>query len=143
MQSNNIRPRRQLLPRREVSSSSTKSVDPSSDMKEAHDDILASHRLQGCISQPKNTVSVVRETPEDALVTPPSDWNSTVNIHEQDFRSMNAHGDQIRSFEGYQSNTLESTVARNVDIPLVEGQKKVHYAIDCNSRSQGNTKILK
>lgn len=114
------------------------------DMKKAHDDILASHRLQGCISQPKNTASVVREIHEDESVTPPSDWNSTVNTHEQDFRSMNAQRDQIRSFEGCQSNiTLESTVARSVDIPLVEGQKKVHYAADYNSRSQGNTKILK
>ncbi|XP_019180032.1 PREDICTED: MAP kinase kinase MKK1/SSP32 isoform X2 [Ipomoea nil] len=138
IQSNNIRPRRQLLPRREVSNSSTKSVDPMCDMKKAHDDILASHRLQGCISQPKNTASVVRETHEDELVTPPSGWNSTVNTHEQDFRSMNAQRDQIRSFEGCQSNiTLESTVARSVDIPLVEGQKKVHYATDYNSRSQG------
>nr|GMD81904.1 serine/threonine-protein kinase mph1 isoform X1 [Ipomoea batatas] len=138
IQSNNIRPRRQLLPRREVSNSSTKSVDPMCDMKKAHDDILASHRLQGCISQPKNIASVVRETHEDESVTPPSDWNSTVNTHEQDFRSMNAQRDQIRSFEGCQSNiTLESTVARSVDIPLVEGQKKVHYAADYNSRSQG------
>ncbi|XP_031099171.1 serine/threonine-protein kinase MPS1 isoform X2 [Ipomoea triloba] len=138
IQSNNIRPRRQLLPRREVSNSSTKSVDPMCDMKKAHDDILASHRLQGCISQPKNTASVVREIHEDESVTPPSDWNSTVNTHEQDFRSMNAQRDQIRSFEGCQSNiTLESTVARSEDIPLVEGQKKVHYAADYNSRSQG------
>ncbi|VFQ86377.1 unnamed protein product [Cuscuta campestris] len=138
VQSNNLRPRREQVPRREVSRSSITSVGSTCDMQKGHVDILVSHNLQGCISQTQNTVSVVRESQEDASVTPRSDWNSTLSTNEQDFRPLNARGDQVGSTEGHQSNiTFESAVASNPDVPLAEGKKKVHYATDYNPRSQG------
>ncbi|VFQ66017.1 unnamed protein product [Cuscuta campestris] len=138
VQSNNLRPRREQVPRREVSRSSITSVGSTCDMQKGHVDILVSHNLQGCISQTQNTVSVVRESQEDASVTPRSDWNSTLSTNEQDFRPLNARGDQVGSTEGHQSNiTFESAVVSNPDVPLAEGKKKVHYATDYNPRSQG------
>ncbi|KAK4359049.1 hypothetical protein RND71_021278 [Anisodus tanguticus] len=137
MQSNSIMPRRLVAPLRQASRGSTLNTDCTLEAKKTQDEISLSHRLMECISQPKNTASDTVEAQEDASM-PPSEYGSTVDAHEENYNSFNSLRDQPRSFTGHRSNiTTASLVTECEQVLLAEGKKKVHFAADSTSRSQG------
>ncbi|XP_075088967.1 serine/threonine-protein kinase MPS1-like isoform X3 [Nicotiana tabacum] len=140
MQSNVLMPRRSVAPQRGASKGSTLNTDCALDTKKTQDEISLSHRLMECISQPKNIGSVTVEAQEDAML--PSEYGSTVDAHEENYNSFNSLRDQPRSFTGRRSNiTAASSVTECEHILLAEGQKRVHFAAESTSKSQGSDKM--
>lgn len=138
MQSNGIMPRRLVAPLRQASRGSTVNTDCTVEAKKTQDEIPLSHRLMECISQPKNISSDTVEAQEDASM-PPSEYGSTVDAHEENYNSFNSLRDQPRSFTGHRSNITSASLGTDCEhVLLAEGQKKVHFAADSTSRSQGN-----
>lgn len=106
--------------------------------KKTQDEIPLSHRLMECLSQPKSIGSDTVEAQEDASM-PPSEYGSTVDAHEENYNSFNSLRDQPRSFTGHRSNITSASLGTESEhVLLAEGQKKVHFAVDSTSRSQGN-----
>ncbi|XP_060198090.1 serine/threonine-protein kinase MPS1 isoform X1 [Lycium barbarum] len=137
MKSNSIMPRRLVAPLRQASRGSTLNTDCTLEAKKTQDETPLSHRLMDCISQPKNIGSATVEAQEDASMQP-SEYGSTVDAHEENYNSFNSLKDQPRSFTGHRSNiTSASLVTECEQVLLAEGQKKVHFAADSTSRSQG------
>ncbi|XP_006351871.1 serine/threonine-protein kinase mph1 isoform X2 [Solanum tuberosum] len=136
MQSNGIMPRRSVAPVRQASRGSTVNTDCTVEAKKTQDEIPLSHRLMECISQPKNIGSDTVEAQEDASM-PPSEYGSTVDVHEENYNSFNSLRDQPRSFTGHRSNITSASLGTECEhVLLAEGQKKVHFAADSTSRSQ-------
>lgn len=139
MQSNNIKPRRMLVPQRGTSKSLTFDVDRTSNAKKTQEDYSLSQRLKDCGQESKNLASGTGETPEDASITPPSEWGSTVNTHEGSFKPFENHNDQLRSFTADGNNaTTALDILEPEHVLLAEGQKKVHFARQSDSRFYGN-----
>ncbi|WMV54106.1 hypothetical protein MTR67_047491 [Solanum verrucosum] len=137
MQSNGIMPRRSVAPVRQASRGSTVNTDCTVEAKKTQDEIPLSHRLMECISQPKNICSDTVEAQEDASM-PPSEYGSTVDMHEENYNSFNSLRDQPKSFTGHRSNITSASLGTDCEhVLLAEGQKKVHFAADSTSRSQG------
>ncbi|TMW86942.1 hypothetical protein EJD97_020674 [Solanum chilense] len=136
MQSNGIMPRRSVAPVRQASRGSTVNTDCTVEAKKTQDEIPLSHRLMECISQPKNIGSDTVEAQEDAYM-PPSEYGSTVDVHEENYNSFNSLRDQPRSFTGHRSNITSASLGTECEhVLLAEGPKKVHFAADSTSRSQ-------
>lgn len=130
-----------MAPQRGASKGSTLNTDCALDTKKTQDEISLSHRLMECISQPKNIGSVTVEAQEDAML--PSEYGSTVDAHEENYNSFNSLRDQPRSFTGRRSNiTAASSVTECEHILLAEGQKRVHFAAESTSKSQGSDSML-
>lgn len=109
------------------------------DTKKTEGEGLISQRLRGCISESKTTVSFVGETPDFASITTPSEWGSTVNMHDESSKMFNGHCEQPKSFAGCRNNNLvASSIVESEPVPLFEGPKKVHFSTGTDARFQGN-----
>ncbi|KAL2467512.1 putative protein kinase 1 [Forsythia ovata] len=137
-QSNSVRPRRLMVPQRGTSKESNLNPHPVFDAKKSNEEISPSHRLMDTTSQSKKVVSVSGDTQEDAPISPPSEWGSTINTHEGNFKPCNDHGDQHQPFPGSRSNnTVAPLVIEPEHVPLSEVQKKVRFASENYARTQG------
>ncbi|XP_022880184.1 protein kinase 3-like isoform X2 [Olea europaea var. sylvestris] len=137
LQSNSIRPRRLAVPQRVTSKESDLNPHPTFDAKKSNEEILLSHRLMGSKSQSKKVVSVAVDAQEVAAVSPPSEWGSTINTHEENFKPSNVHGDQSQPFTGSRSNdAVASLVIEPEHVQLSEVQKKVHFASESYAIAQ-------
>lgn len=130
MQSNNIKPRRMLVPQRGTPKDSVLYMDPKLSMKKSQEDSSLHQRLKDCVALSTNVASGAVETPEDASITPPSEWGFAVNTHEGSFKPLDSHNDQNREA------ALDMLEMENALFP--GGQKKVHFAAQNDSRFQGN-----
>ncbi|KAK4391130.1 Serine/threonine-protein kinase MPS1 [Sesamum angolense] len=137
MQSNGIRPRRMLVPQQETSKESNMKPHSAIAAKKSKEDVLQGHRLMSSIRESKTTVSVTGDNQEDASITPPSEWGTTVNAHEENFKPCNDQRDQpglsIRS--GINDAVASSGV--KPEKVLAEVRRKVHFSTERIATSQG------
>ncbi|KAG8389715.1 hypothetical protein BUALT_Bualt01G0007500 [Buddleja alternifolia] len=133
--SNGIRPRRCLVPQRETLKDSTTKPHSTLDAKSSKEDIPQGHISRVSISHSKNVVSATGEKQEDASITPPSEWGSTISTLEENFKTFNAQRDQTGpSARSGSNHTVASSAVENVEV-----KKKVHFATENNATSRENT----
>lgn len=136
MQSNSIMPRRTLVPRRETSTVSTSNVVPTRDAKKSED--AGPSRNQGntgkqFVVETRNKISVLRETEEDALITPPS---ISGTITSEDLYDVQR---QSKPIAGYKNmDGLSFSLVESQHVPVVDTQKKVQLLLGKHAGSQGN-----
>ncbi|KAL3641314.1 hypothetical protein CASFOL_016282 [Castilleja foliolosa] len=124
MQSNGIKPRRFLVSQQEKAKESNPKPESSNDAKKSKDDIMQSRRVRRSVPQPK----ISGDNHEDASITPPSEWGTTVNTLEENPELVHTHinkpGLSIRS-------EINDAVASAVAEPgneVAEVQRKVHFS---------------
>ncbi|KAF5809489.1 putative mitogen-activated protein kinase kinase TTK family [Helianthus annuus] len=130
----------QLKPRRlVVRGEPAKSSDPvihSKTRDESHN-VLLGERVQDSILRTKNMRPSSSVDHEDASITPPTILGETND--EGNFVSINADRGQHHSGIGCtSSNTFASSVVEHAHGPLVDGPKKVQFALQKNARSHGS-----
>ncbi|XP_048226874.1 serine/threonine-protein kinase MPS1 isoform X2 [Ricinus communis] len=140
MQTNSLMPRRILVPQRDTSQTSAASSDVYP--KKFHDVINPSSQVQSrkdsssTIMHTKNPViAVVRETPEDASITPPP--ISATTITKTFGESFNVQRDQSKSaIECKENNPIPASFS-HVESQHVDSKRKVQFSIANNATSQG------
>ncbi|KAA8538547.1 hypothetical protein F0562_028155 [Nyssa sinensis] len=138
MQSNNIRPRRILVPRRETSKTSASKVGSTVDTKKTQDEISLSQKVRDSTVQANNMVSVVGETQEDASITLPSISGTIINTYEESYKPYDVQRDQPRPTIGCKNNDIiSSSLVEPRQLPSVDIQKKVQFSLGNIARSQG------
>ncbi|KAL6525151.1 hypothetical protein OROMI_030744 [Orobanche minor] len=133
LQSNGIRPKRFLVPQQETSKESNLKPHAANDVKKSKDDILQDRRLRGPIRQSK----ISGGNHEDSSITPPSDWGTSVNTHEEYPKPLPTQrtqpGHSIRS-------GINDAVATSCVEPgnaVAEVQRKVHFSHENIAISRG------
>ncbi|KAK9270168.1 hypothetical protein L1049_025744 [Liquidambar formosana] len=140
MQSNNIKPRRMLVPQRETSKSTPSNLGLTLDTKKTQDVVSLSegHAVKDLIVGMKNSVSVVRETQEDPLITPPSISGTITNTYDESFDPFNVQSDQPKpSTSCKNDNAVCLSQVESQHVPVVDNQKKVQFSLDNNASSHG------
>ncbi|KAI8015761.1 Serine/threonine-protein kinase MPS1 [Camellia lanceoleosa] len=137
MQSNNLRPRRLLVPQRETSKITTSNPGPPLDLTKTQDEVFGSQglRVRDYNSQAVNTVPVVNENQVDSSITPPSMTGTVTNTYEESIKPFDVKRDQRRSFVDYKSNDIDaSSLVEPQHVPLVDSQKKIQFSLANNGR---------
>ncbi|KAL0351439.1 UNVERIFIED_CONTAM: Serine/threonine-protein kinase MPS1 [Sesamum calycinum] len=137
MQSNGIRPRRMLVPQQETSKESNMKPHSAIAAKKSKEDVLQGHRLMSSIRESKTTVSVTGDNQEDASITPPSEWGTTVNAHEENFKPCNDQRDQPGLSIRSRINDAVASSGVKPEKVLAEVRRKVHFSTEKIATSQG------
>ncbi|KAI4337774.1 hypothetical protein L6164_016149 [Bauhinia variegata] len=134
-QSNNILPKRTLVPQREASRSSTSNTSPIADAKKSQGMPLSQERSEkDSLLHKKNTMSVVGVYQEDASITPPSISGTCTNTFGEGcnpFKAQERHPKEMANCED--KNTLPSL---QVESQNINALKKVQFAIGSNNTGQ-------
>ncbi|XP_059630812.1 serine/threonine-protein kinase MPS1 isoform X2 [Cornus florida] len=138
MQSNNIRPRRILVPpQQETSKNLASNVVSKMETEKPQNENSLSHRVRDSIALAKGMVPFVRETQEDALICPPSISGTIANTYEESSKPFDVDIDQSRPSTDCKNNdTVSSSLVESQRLPLVDSQKKVQFALGNNARPQ-------
>ncbi|XP_075518994.1 serine/threonine-protein kinase MPS1-like isoform X2 [Primulina tabacum] len=135
LQPNGNQPRRLLLPQRETSKKSI--LKPSTIYaKKGKEEIAQGDRPSGSIPKSIIGVSVAGDNQENASITPPSQWGSSLNTQDENFKPCNFQRDQsgISLMSGSRV-AIASSDAESGCIPVAEVQKKVHFSSRNNATS--------
>lgn len=125
-QSNSIRPRRLLVPQREVSRN------PRSEARLA-ESVSRDHAVKDLIEQTKSTMTIIGET-QDESITRPSMSGLMTKSFDGSFTS-DGHRDEFVRGVGCQSRSTSS--ALNSGSQHVDGQKMVRFSVKTNKIYQG------
>lgn len=134
-QSNSIRPRRLLVPQREVSRNPRSEARLAESVKEPEVEVSLSqdHVVKDLIEQTKSTMTIIGET-EDESITRPSISGLMTKSFDGSF-APDAHRDELVRGAGCQSRRTSS--ALNTGSQHVDGQKMVRFSVKTNKISQG------
>ncbi|KAI3673078.1 hypothetical protein L6452_39188 [Arctium lappa] len=128
-QLNNLQPRRLVVPRQETS----KSLIDSKKTDESHD-VSVKQRVQDSSAQTKNMMTVTTVNHEYASITPP--LISGTPTEEGKFKSIGAQrGQPSFSCDCRSSNMVDFPCLKCGHVQLVDGPKKVHFALGNDARS--------
>ncbi|KAL2231960.1 UNVERIFIED_CONTAM: Serine/threonine-protein kinase MPS1 [Sesamum indicum] len=136
MQSNGIKPRRMLVPQKETSKESNTKPHSAIDAKKSKEDILQGHRLMSSIRESKTTVSITGDNQEDASITPPSEWGTTVNAHEENLPCNNQRDQPGLSIRSGVNDAVASSGVKPEKV-LAEVRRKVHFSTEKIAKSHG------
>lgn len=134
MQSNNIGPKRSVVPQRVASRNSVPDVDTLADRKKS-DSLKQNQAAKVLITHTKNT-TVVGESHEDASVTPPSISGTITSAYDDNLIPFGLQRDFKPIIVSKESNP-------SVESQLVDGQKKVQFLTGDDANGQGNAGIPK
>ncbi|KAF3445706.1 hypothetical protein FNV43_RR10882 [Rhamnella rubrinervis] len=142
LQSNGIRPRRSVVPQREVCRSSVSRVGSLVDTKKSREVVSTSQDLvvKDSDMQLKDMATVAKETQEDASVTPPSLSGTITKNFGENINPFDMHKDQIKSnidCNGSNRMSLLHSESQPIDV-----QKKVQFAIARSANSQGADDLM-
>ncbi|XP_011001427.1 PREDICTED: serine/threonine-protein kinase MPS1-like isoform X2 [Populus euphratica] len=128
--SNSTKPRRTLIPKREASRTVASNVGPTTGTKSSQDVVpLSNSNLPK-----KNPVTVIRESHEDASITPPSFPGTITNTFDESFNPFDAQREQPKSaIDTKENNPMPLTC---IESQLVEGKRKVQFSTVNNTISQ-------
>lgn len=134
-QSNSIRPRRLLVPQREVSRNPRSQAGRAESVKESENEVSLSqdHEVKDLIEQTKSTMTIIGET-QDESITPPSISGLMTKSFDGSFPSDDHRDEPVRG-AGCQSRNASS--ALNTGSQHVVGQKMVHFSVKSKKTSQG------
>ncbi|XP_028757490.1 probable serine/threonine-protein kinase mps1 isoform X2 [Neltuma alba] len=131
----NIRPRRMMVPQREVSRNSTLKVGANLDNKKSQEISLSKVQSEMESSAHGNsTTSMIREGQEDVLVTPPSVSGSCNNALDQVCNSFNAQECHLNEMTNCKDKIAMHSLP--VESQNVDGQKKVQFLVGNNTTAQ-------
>ncbi|XP_011097727.2 LOW QUALITY PROTEIN: uncharacterized protein LOC105176570 [Sesamum indicum] len=136
MQLNGIKPRRMLVPQQETSKESNMKPHSAIDAKKSKEDIQQGHRLMGSIRESKTTVSITGDNQEDASITPPSEWGTTVNAHEENLPCNNQRDQPGLSIRSGVNDAVASSGVKPEKV-LAEVRRKVHFSTEKIAKSHG------
>lgn len=123
----NIRPRRMMVPQREVSRNSTLNVGSDVENKKSQELSLSKVQSEESCAHRNSSISMIREGQEDALITPPVS-GSCYNAPDKGCNSFNAkecHLDAMTNCKDKVANAIHSVP---VESQNVDGQKKVQFS---------------
>ncbi|KAG6776057.1 hypothetical protein NC652_014179 [Populus alba x Populus x berolinensis] len=130
--SNSTKPRRTLIPKREASRTVASNVGPTTGTKNSQDVVPLS---KDSTLPKKNPVTVIRESHEDASITPPSFPGTITKTFDESFNPFDAQGEQLKSaIDPKENNPMPLT---SIESQLVEGKRKVQFSTVNNTISQG------
>ncbi|XP_073024657.1 serine/threonine-protein kinase MPS1-like isoform X1 [Primulina eburnea] len=135
LQPSGNQPRRLLLPQRETSKKSI--LKPSTIYaKKGKEEIAQGDRPSSSIPKSIIGVSVAGDNQENASITPPSQWGSSLNTQDENFKPCNFQRDQpgISLMSGSRV-AIASSDAESGCIPVADVQKKVHFSSGNNATS--------
>jgi hypothetical protein len=141
-QSNILRPRRMLVPQREVSRTSDSSVGPMVGAKKSQDvvSLRQGHMAKDSVVATKNAATVLGETQDEASITPPSISGTITKPFDKSFNPFDVQRDQPKFVTGCKDDKV---------MPLLHGEfqntdehKKVQVSIGSNAVSHGNIQSL-
>lgn len=137
-QSNILRPRRMLVPQREVSRSSDSSVGPMVDAKKSQDvvSLRQGHMAKDSTVATKNAATVLGETQDDASITPPSISGTITKTFDESFNRFDVQRDQPQFVTGHKEDKVMPLLGG--ESRKTDGHKKVQLSIGSNAVSQGN-----
>lgn len=140
MRSNDLRPRRTLAPLREASRNLGPAVVPTVDPKRSQDAVSFGkvHTLRESVPQTKNIDSVMKETQDDATITPPSFSGTITKSFDDSFNPIDERICQPTSIIDYKEK--DPMPLTHVE-PQVGRSKKVQFSTGENVASQGNVLI--
>ncbi|VVA13662.1 PREDICTED: serine/threonine-kinase [Prunus dulcis] len=126
MQSNSIKPRRMVVPQRGASKSSASSVAPLIDTKKSREvaSMSEGNAAKDSTVQPNNMPTVVKETQEDACITPFSSSGASTQTFDEHLNPFDGRIDQIKP--GGKDNNQMCPV--NFESQLIDGKKKVQFS---------------
>ncbi|XP_021900745.1 serine/threonine-protein kinase mph1 [Carica papaya] len=127
MQSNNIGPKRSVVPQRVASRNSVPDVDTLADRKKS-DSLKQNQAAKVLITHTKNT-TVVGESHEDASVTPPSISGTITSAYDDNLIPFGLQRDFKPIIVSKESNP-------SVESQLVDGQKKVQFLTGDDANGQ-------
>ncbi|XP_057974914.1 serine/threonine-protein kinase MPS1 isoform X2 [Malania oleifera] len=139
MQSNNIRPRRILVPPCKESRCSNSNVGPPLDAKRSQVVVPFSQGLteKSSTANAKNTISVAGETKEDALIMRPSFSGATTSTYEESQDGLDVPLDQSKPFKNSTEIPLSRVESQDSQhIPAADDQKKVQLSMASNTSTQ-------
>ncbi|KAJ6997804.1 serine/threonine-protein kinase MPS1-like isoform X2 [Populus alba x Populus x berolinensis] len=129
--SNSTKPRRTLIPKREASRTVASNVGPTTGTKNSQDVVPLS---KDSTLPKKNPVTVIRESHEDASITPPSFPGTITKTFDESFNPFDAQGEQLKSaIDPKENNPMPLT---SIESQLVEGKRKVQFSTVNNTISQ-------
>nr|XP_034889129.1 serine/threonine-protein kinase MPS1-like isoform X4 [Populus alba] len=129
--SNSTKPRRTLIPKREASRTVASNVGPTTGTKNSQDVVPLS---KDSTLPKKNPVTVIRESHEDASITPPSFPGTITKTFDESFNPFDAQGEQLKSaIDPKENNPMPLT---SIASQLVEGKRKVQFSTVNNTISQ-------
>jgi serine/threonine-protein kinase TTK/MPS1 len=135
--SNSTKPRRTLIPKREASRTVASNAGPTTGTKNSQDVVPLS---KDSTLPKKNTVTVIRESHEDASITPPSFPGTITKTFDESFNPFEAQREQPKSaIDTKENNPMPLTC---IESQLVEGKRKVQFSTVNNTISQGNMLFL-
>ncbi|XP_073063215.1 serine/threonine-protein kinase MPS1-like isoform X1 [Primulina eburnea] len=136
LQPSGNQPRRLLVPQRETSKKSI--LKPSSTIyaKKGKEEIEQGDRPSGSIPKSQIGVSVTGDNQEDASITPTSQWGSSSNVQEENFKPCNFQKDRSGfSLRPGSRVAIASSDAEYGQVPVADVQKKVHFSCGNNATS--------
>lgn len=138
LQSNGIRPRRSVVPQRQASRSSGSRVGLLVDTKDSGEVVSTSQdlRVKDSDLQLKDMATVVKETQEDASITPPSLSGTVTNMFDENLNPFGMQRDQIKSNTDCKGGNAMPML--HSEPQPIDGQKKVQFAIASKATPQGN-----
>ena len=127
-----------MVPKNEVSKSSLSNVGPLEDTKKSREVDSVSKGVKDSVSQGvkdsvmqiKETAAAVKETQEDASITPPSVSGTITNAFGESLNPSDVQRDQAKPIAGFQENNPKSQ--------HIVGQKKVQFSVASKANPQGN-----
>lgn len=125
-------PRRTVVPQREGSKSSAFVDSQSQGLVSTGQDLT----VKDSVMQLKNMATVIKETQEDASITPPSLSGTITKIFDENLNPFDVQRDQIKSNTGCKD--CNPMPLLHSESQHIDGQKKVQFAIASNATSQGN-----
>ncbi|KAJ4966785.1 hypothetical protein NE237_018634 [Protea cynaroides] len=131
MQSESLRPRRVLVPRREPLKGTDKSQDVVS-LRNANAECES-------IDQRESVVAVAGEVPDDLSISPPSVVGTITEAHDQNLGPFRVKGDQSKpdlDLNLHNGDVISSAFVASQHLPAVDGPKKVQIALGSNVDSQ-------
>ncbi|KZV42819.1 serine/threonine-protein kinase mph1 [Dorcoceras hygrometricum] len=133
LQSSGNQPRRLLVPQRETSKKSILKPSSTTYAKRGKEEIVQGDRPSGSIPKSEIGVSVAGDNQEDASITPPSQWGSSLNTQDENFKPCNFQGDQSGISRSGSRVAIASSDAEFGCVPVADVQKKVHFSSGNNA----------
>ncbi|XP_030445364.1 serine/threonine-protein kinase MPS1 isoform X2 [Syzygium oleosum] len=135
MQSNDMRPRRTLAPSREASRNMGPTAVPAVDDKRSKDAVPFGkvHTVRESVMQTKNIGSVMKETQDDATITPPSFSGTITKSFNDSFNPFDERIHQPTSIIDYKEK--DPMPLTHVE-PQVDRLKKVQFSLGENVASR-------
>lgn len=140
MQSNSIKPRRMVVPQRGASKSSASSVAPLIDTKKSREvaSMSEGNAAKDSTVQPNNMPTVVKETHEDACITPFSSSGASTQTFDEHLNPFDGQIDQIKP-GGKDNNQMRPV---NFESQQIDGKKKVQFSTGSIATPLGNISLL-